>query len=122
MLKVGHVVTRPGRKLGDATVDIPVPEELETVPGIPITNREVDFYSREYPLQRQQVDHAADTEWAPTVGTAAMRKYQKEHDGVMEPYYALMNASGDLAPTGTPTHEDVTELIKTKADAMGRKH
>ena len=61
MLKVGHVVTRPGRKLGDAPVDIPVPEELETVPGIPITSREVDFYSREYPLQRQQVEHAADT-------------------------------------------------------------
>ena len=119
MLKVGHVVTRPGRKLGDPSVDIPVPEELETVPGIPITSREVDFYSREYPLQRQQVEHAADTEWAPSVGTEAMRKYQKEHDGTMEPYYALMNASGDLEATGTPTGEDVTELIKAKARELG---
>jgi hypothetical protein len=30
-----------------------------------------------------------------------------------------MNASGDLEPTGTPTGEDVTELIKAKARALG---
>ena len=78
MLKVGHVVTRPGRKLGDAPVDIPVPEELETVPGIPITSREVDFYSREYPLQRQEVEHAADMERARSIGTEAMQEYGKK--------------------------------------------
>ena len=119
MLKIGHVVTKPGRKLGDPPVDIPVPVELETVPGIPSANREVDFYSREYPLLRNEVEHAADTEWAPAAGTEAMRKYQKEHDDVMEPFYALMNASGDLEPTGTPTGEDVSELIKAKARALG---
>jgi len=119
MLKVGHVVTRPGRKLGDAPVDIPVPEELETVPGIPITSREVDFYSREYPLQRQEVEHAADMEWALSIGTEAMQEYGKEHDSTMEPFYALMNSSGDLEATGTPTGEDVTELIKAKARELG---
>ena len=119
MLKVGHVVTRPGRKLGDPSVEIPVPEELETVPGIPSANREVDFYSREYPLLRNEVEHAADTEWAPAAGTEAMRKYQKKHDDVMEPFYALMNASGDLEPTGSPSGEDVTELIKAKARELG---
>ena len=35
MRKIGHVVTRPGRTLGDPPVDIPVPAEFETVPGIP---------------------------------------------------------------------------------------
>ena len=29
MLKIGHVVVRPGRRHGDAPVEIPVPEELE---------------------------------------------------------------------------------------------
>ena len=119
MLKVGHVVTRPGRKLGDAPGDIPVPEELETVPGIPITSREVDFYSREYPLQRQEVEHAADMEWALSIGTEAMQEYGKEHDSTMEPFYALMNSSGDLEAAGTPTGEDVTELIKAHARELG---
>ena len=34
MLKMGHSVTRPGRKPGDEPVTINVPEELETAPGI----------------------------------------------------------------------------------------
>ena len=51
MLKIGHEVVRPGAKYGDAPVTIPVPEELETVPGIPINDREVDWYAREYPLE-----------------------------------------------------------------------
>ena len=50
MLKIGHEVVRPGMYVGDAEVTIPVPEELETVPGIPLNNREVDWYAREYPL------------------------------------------------------------------------
>ena len=38
MLKIGHEVVRPGVRLGDSTYSIPVPEELETVPGIPLEN------------------------------------------------------------------------------------
>ena len=98
MLKIGHVVVRPGRLYHDEDVEIPVPEELETVPGIPMVNKDVDFYSREYPLQRQQVEHAADTEWAPSVGTPAMRAYAVQHEAVMEEFYPAMNRSGDLEP------------------------
>ena len=119
MLKVGHVVVRPGRKAGMDPVEIPVPEELETVPGIPMNKGDIDFYSREYPLLRQQVEHGADTEWAPSVGTAAMQKYHHEHQAVMEEFYPAMNRTGDLEPTGTPTGEDVTELIRAKAVEMG---
>ena len=119
MLKIGHVVVRPGRRYYDEDVEIPVAEELETVPGIPMVNKDIDFYSREYPLQRQQVEHAADTEWAPSVGTPAMRAYAVEHDAVMEEFYPAMNRSGDLDPTSTPTGEDVTELIRAKAREMG---
>ena len=119
MLKTGHVVVRPGRRFGDDPVEIPVPEELETVPGIPMVSKDVDFYSREYPLQRQQVEHAADTEWAPTVGTEAMQAYKVEHDNVMEQFYPLMNRTGELEPTSAPTGEDVTGLIRRKAREMG---
>ncbi len=119
MLKVGHVVVRPGRKLGNNPVEIPVPEELETVPGIPMVSKDVDFYSREYPLQRQQVEHAADTEWAPPVGTPAMQAYHDQHDAVMEEFYPEMNRTGDLEPTGTPSGEDVTELVRNMAREIG---
>lgn len=119
MLKVGHTVVRPGRRYGDDPVEIPVPEELETEPGIPMVSKDVDFYSREYPLQRQQVEHAADTEWAPSVGTPAMQSYHHQHQAVMEEFYPLMNRSGDLPPTGTPSGQDVTDLIRHKAREMG---
>ena len=79
----------------------------------------MDFYSREYPLLRQQVEHAADTEWAPSAGTEEMQQYKVEHDAVMEPYYALMNNSGELEVTGTATGEDVTGLIREKARELG---
>ena len=51
MLKIGHEVVRPGKTYKDDPITIPVPEELETVPGIPLNNREVDWYAREYPLE-----------------------------------------------------------------------
>ena len=41
MLKIGHEVVRPGKNQGDAPVTIPVPEELETVPGIPKIQRKL---------------------------------------------------------------------------------
>ena len=119
MLKVGHVVVRPGRKAGMDSVEIPIPEELETVPGIPMVSKDIDFYSREYPLLRQQVEHGADTEWAPSVGTPAMQKYHHEHQAVMEEFYPLMNRTGDLEPTAAPTGEDVTQLIRDKSVEMG---
>jgi hypothetical protein len=119
MRQISHIVTRPGRILGDPPVDIPVPQDFATMPGIPQRSTDVDFYSREYPLQRQQVEHAADTEWALSVGTSAMQQYHHEHQAVMEPFYALVHASGDLEPTGTPAGEDVTALIKAKARALG---
>ncbi len=119
MLKVGHVVVRPGRKAGMDSVEIPIPEELETVPGIPMVSKDIDFYSREYPLLRQQVEHGADTEWAPSVGTPAMQAYHHEHQATMEEFYPLMNRTGDLQPTGTASGDDVTQLIRDKSVEMG---
>ena len=59
MLKIGHEVVRPGKTWGDENVLIPVPEELETVPGIPMNNREVDWYAREYPLETMNTSERA---------------------------------------------------------------
>ena len=67
MKKIGQVVTRPGRLPSDPHIDIPIPEDLMTVPGSPIRQNEVDFYSREYPLESQNVDNSADRQWATSV-------------------------------------------------------
>ena len=65
--KIGQVITRPGRLPSDPPIDIPIPEDLMTVPGIPLRQNEVDFYSREYPLESQNVDNSADRQWATSV-------------------------------------------------------
>ena len=82
MLKIGHEVVRPGRHWGDAEITIPVPEELETVPGIPMTNRETDWYTREYPLETMNITERASRDWANTLRDlhAEMREIRKEHD------------------------------------------
>ena len=66
MLKIGHEVVRPGKYLGEEPVTIQVPEELETVPGIPMTNREVDWYAREYPVETMNITERASRDWANT--------------------------------------------------------
>jgi hypothetical protein len=66
MLKIGHKIERPGRVYGDPPVTIPVPQELETVPGIPLNNREVDWYAREYPLETMNITERASRDWANT--------------------------------------------------------
>ena len=50
MLKIGHTITHHGRTLEDGPITIPVVEELETVPGIPLHYKDMDYYSRESPL------------------------------------------------------------------------
>ena len=34
--KVSHIVTRPGRITGSSDAEIPVAEDLATVPGVPL--------------------------------------------------------------------------------------
>jgi len=58
--KVGQVITRPGRTVNHPAVTIRIPEALMTVPGAPIRQNEVDFYSREYPIESQNIDYSAD--------------------------------------------------------------
>jgi len=121
MLKIGHEVVRPGKTLGDAPVTIVVPEELETVPGIPLNNREVDWYSREYPLETMNIDERASRDWANAIRDqhVEMREIRKEHDKLNRPLIMGARMSAEQEPTSAANGEDVTEKIKTKARELG---
>ena len=117
---VHHVVKRSGRKLGDKDVDIPVAEDLSTVPGIPLKEKDLAFYSREYPLESQNVDHSADRDWANTVYTKEVFEYREGHEERNKPLILAAAVSGDVEPTGTPEPgKDVAEDIRLKARELG---
>ena len=120
MLRIGHSITRPGLKHGDAPVEINVPEELETVPGIVQKPLEVDFYSREYPLESQQLEYTADREWVWTVYTKEVLEDRRIHDTLNRPIVAAAKDSGDIEPGAEPHFgKDVTEDIRLRAREMG---
>jgi hypothetical protein len=121
MLKIGHEVVHPGKNLGDAPVNIPVPEELESTPGIPLNQREVDWYAREYPLETMNITERASRDWANQLRDqhAEMREIRKEHDKLNRSLIMAARLTGDQEPTAQSTGEDVTEQIKTKARELG---
>jgi ferredoxin len=117
---VSHVVKRPGRTPGDADIEIPVAEDLVTVPGVPKRDADVAFYSREYPLQSQNIEKSADRDWVWTVYTDEFAKYRKVHDDHVRPLIDKALLSGDLDPTGTAEPGvDPTEKIRAKARELG---
>jgi Pyruvate/2-oxoacid:ferredoxin oxidoreductase delta subunit len=116
---VNHVVTRPGRKHGDTDVQIPVADDLTTVPGIPLRDADLSFYSRVYPQETQNIEKAADRRWVWSVYSEETLHHRKRHDELNEPLVDAAAVSGDLEPTGTPTGENVTALIRQKARELG---
>lgn len=84
MLKIGLPVVRAGKHTGDDPVTIPVPEELETVPGIPLNNREVYWYAREYPLESQNNSERSNLSWFFTNrhSHAPMKDIDREHEAL----------------------------------------
>ena len=121
MPKVGHVVTRPGRREQDPPVDIPVSEDLETVPGIPKHESDLEFYSREYPLETINIDERASRDWANRIrdGHLEMREIRREHDRLNKPIVLAGRMTGEMEPTTEPVGEDITELVKAKARSLG---
>jgi ferredoxin len=118
--KISHVISRPGRKHGDADVTIQVAESLTTVPGIPQKEEDVAFYSRVYPIESQNIDKAADREWVWTVYTEDILKYRTRHDELNEPLVNAAAISGDIQPTGDVKEGlDLTELIRLKGRELG---
>ena len=117
---VHHVVKRPGRTLDEPDVEIPVAEDLATVPGIPQREEDVAFYSRVYPLETQNIEKAADREWVWTVYSEEVFKYRQEHDERNEPLVHAASYSGDLEPTAEPAAgKNITEDVRQKARELG---
>ena len=121
MLKIGHEVVRPGKHYQEAEVTIGIPEELETVPGVPTNQREVDWYAREYPLESMNVTERASRDWANTMRDqhVEMREIRKEHEKLNRPLIMACRATGEMEPTAEPTGENVGEQIKNKARELG---
>ena len=117
---VHHVVSRPGRRREDPDIEIPVAEDLTSVPGIPAREEEVAFYSREYPLESQNIEKSADREWAWMVYTEEIGKYRRGHEERIKPLVEAAVVSGEIEPAGTPDNaRDVTGDIRGKARMLG---
>ena len=117
---VSHIVKRPGRRHGDPDVEIPVAEDLATVPGIPLREVDVSLYSRVEPLETQTIEKGADRDWAWTVYSEEMAEYRKGHEERMKPLVEESATTGDLEPIGAPEPgKDVTEDIRLRARELG---
>ena len=118
--QVSHSVKRPGRVMGDPDVEIPVAEDLATVPGIPLRQVDVSFYSRIEPLESQNVEKGADRDWVWTVYEDDVAEYIKGHDERMKPFIDTALVSGDVEPTGaTGDGKDLTGDIRLAARELG---
>ncbi|MCI0440321.1 MAG: hypothetical protein L0177_14495, partial [Chloroflexi bacterium] len=71
------------------------------------------------PIESQNIDKAADREWVWTVYTEEVTRYRKRHDELNHPLVDAASRTGSIAPTGEPTGDDVTELVRTKARELG---
>ncbi|MEE2885650.1 MAG: reductive dehalogenase domain-containing protein, partial [Chloroflexota bacterium] len=117
---VHHVVTRPARKQGEPDLEIPVADDIASVPGTPLRERDVSFFSREYPLESQTIEKGADRVWIWSVYTKEASEFRKQHDARVKPLVSKANVSGDLPPTGqSESGENITEAIREKALDMG---
>ena len=117
---LSHKVRRPGRRAEDPDVEIPVAEDLAGVPGITQEPADVAFYSREYPLETQAIDHSADRQWALVTQPQDMTEFREVQDARMEPMYEAALHSAEVEPSGTPTpDEDLTEDIRRFARESG---
>ena len=118
MLKIGHTVTHHGRNLGDAPISIPVPQELETVAGIPIHYKDVDYYSREYPLDTLNIEERASRDWANRIRDQheEMGEIRREHEKLNRSVIQMSRITGEIEPMLAPqSGKDVTEEIRTRA-------
>lgn len=120
--KVGQYIERPGRRLEDPSVTIPIAEDLMTEPGIPQRERDVSFFSREDPIENMALSESASAEWSRderVKHSPEANAFFDQHEENMQPIIEWVRQSGDLEPTGTATGADVTEVIRQKARELG---
>ena len=90
------------------------------MPGITQEPADVAFYSREYPLETQAIDHSADRQWALVTQPQDMTEFREVQDARMVPMYEAALHSADVEPSGTPApDEDLTEDIRRLARELG---
>jgi hypothetical protein len=117
---IHHIVKRSGRTPDDPSIEIPVAEDLVTVPGIPIREVDVSFYNRTEPLESQNVEKAADREWIWTVYSEELSAYMKAHYERVKPLVQESAISGDVEPERVPdTSRDITEDVRALARDLG---
>ena len=120
MIKTGHTVVRDGKHPGDPPLVINVPEELETAPGIEYRSQEVDFYSREYPVESLNIEESAVLEWAWSMYSQEVLDHRREHLKLNKPLVEAAWGSGDIEPTAKPIPgKDMTQEIKNRARDLG---
>ena len=122
MLKIGHEVIVPpslkGLSAGAEPDIIPIPAELETVPGSAVDQQAVSFYARQYPLEVDDVENYAFMAWFREVSD--MKEAFVEHEKAEKPLVKASRESGDLEPDVQPVSDkDVTQEIKAKALELG---
>ena len=122
MLKIGHTVKVRKELRGESPKAEPevvaVPEELETVPGIPTNDETVSYYARHYPIESHAVENFVYRKWSREVSD--IKETRDEHDRLMKPFVQEAAVSGDLEPTAEPVPgKDMTKEIKDKALEIG---
>ena len=121
MLKIGHTVTIPPSLRGpDPKPEddvIPIPEELEVVPGIPTDDDTVNYYSMQYPIESHNVENFMYRGWSRSISD--IKETRDEHERLFRPILRQTRVSGDVEPTAEPADRDVTDDIKQKALELG---
>ena len=109
-----------GWKLSDEPVVLNVLEELETVPGVEQAPLDVEFYSREYPLESPHVQNTGDDAFGLSIWSGETLEDYKTWFRENLPFILEAKHSGDIEPTARPTPgRDVTAEIKAKARELG---
>ena len=117
--KVNHVVNRPGLKNGDPSYDIPVADDLVTTPGIPQNPSDVDFYSRKYPLESQNISLSADRAWVWTIYQPEEVEAHLEHERLQaERELELPGYRRELSLALELTHEAVAVKLSGRVDGL----
>ena len=94
--------------------------DLATVPGIPLREDDVAFYSRVDPLEEQTVAKSAEREWLWTVYPDEFTDYIKGHDERVKPLVQEASVSGEVEPEHVPDpNRDITEDVRVKARQLG---
>ena len=123
MLKVGHTVKVPDSLRGPTPRDpgpeiIPVPEELEGVPGNPQKPDTVSFYARNYPVETHAVENFVYRKWNREVSD--IKEIRDEYERQNKPIIIASMETGEIEPTTEPVRgKDVTKEIKDKAMELG---